>query len=191
LSELAESDAEQYGAGVIGKTVYDPKWYLAIPTDADTCLDFTEKRAYKVSFSDNDNITLDMTLEKAVTDEAGNAYLLFSSFDLSAIQGFSRAQSIKILTSSISGFRIPSESLESAYGEDGVFILIGTEIAFRRVTVIGEGNGYYIVNTYAKDTEEQEKLEETGGEISEIPYLNANDLIITSGNDLYDGKLID
>ena len=54
---------------------------------------------------------------------------------------------------------------------------------FRRVTVIGEGNGYLIVNTYEKDYSE--------GLVSEIPYLKANDLIITSGNDLYDGKLLD
>jgi len=26
---------------------------------------------------------------------------------------------------------------------------------------------------------------------SEIPYLNINDLIVTSGRDLYDGKLLD
>ena len=34
-------------------------------------------------------------------------------------------------------------------------------------------------------------MAQTGNSRSEIPYLNVNDLIITSGNDLYDGKLID
>ena len=55
-------------------------------------------------------------------------------------------------------------------------------VEFRRVTVIGEGRGYYIVATYESDANE--------GSISKTPYLYVNDLIITSGNDLYDGKLI-
>jgi len=190
LGELIESDAEQYGTGVIGKTIYDPKWQLVIPTNAEDCLDFKESRGYTVSFSDNDSISIEMVLEKIAIDESGEAYLLFSSYDLSAIQGFSRAQSVKVLMSSISGYRIPSESLKSIDGEDGVYILIGTEVAFRRVTLVGECNGYYIVRTYEEDAEEQTKIEEDGGEISDIPYLNANDLIITSGNDLYDGKHI-
>ena len=43
------------------------------------------------------------------------------------------------------------------------------------------------------DRAEIEKLEsESGEEAAERPpYLYVNDLIITSGNDLYDGKLID
>ena len=60
---------------------------------------------------------------------------------------------------------------------------MGSRVEFRRVTVIADGDRYYIVNTYASDSEE--------GAVSDIPYLNANDLIITSGNDLYDGKSLD
>jgi hypothetical protein len=190
MHELTERKAEKYGEGVIGKTIYNPKWYLSVPLDADVCGDFKEGRIYSVGFSDNGSVTIKMALERIVCDGA-DAYLLFSSYDLSAIQDFSRAQSIKVLMTSTTGFRIPSESLTKLYGEDGVFILIGTEVAFRRVTKLSEGNGYYIVKTYQADAEEQKKIEEEGGVISDIPYLNANDLIITSGNDLYDGKFID
>jgi hypothetical protein len=82
----------------------------------------------------------------------------------------------------LSGYRVPSESLRTVNGERGVYILVGNVVEFRRVTVIGEGRGYYIVATYESDAEE--------GSVSKTPYLYINDLIITSGNDLYDGKLI-
>ena len=42
---------------------------------------------------------------------------------------------------------------------------------------------YYIANTRESDAAE--------GSISAVPYLQVNDLIITSGNDLYDGKRLD
>ena len=184
LQEIINSAPETYGADVIGKTIFNPKWYLALPTDEATCLRFTEGKIYEVSFADGGD-TVKMTLDKICLDESGNgsAYLLFSSQDLSIGGRMLRAQDVKILMSSCTGYRIPAEALTSLQGDCGVFIQVGNVVEFRRVTVIGEGNGYLIVNTYEKDYSE--------GLVSEIPYLKANDLIITSGNDLYDGKLLD
>ena len=56
-------------------------------------------------------------------------------------------------------------------------------VELRRVTIIIHGDGYCIVYTNEKDSEEG-----IGGE---LPYLKENDMIVTSGNDLYDGKLLD
>ena len=184
LQQIIESDPEVYGADVIGKTIFSPKWHLALPTDEATCLRFTEGKIYEVSFEDGGE-TVKMMLDRICLDESGsgNAYLLFSSQDLSIGGRMLRAQDVKILMSSCTGYRIPAEALTSIQGESGVFIQVGNVVEFRRVTVIGEGNSYLIVNTYEKDYSE--------GLVSEIPYLKANDLIITSGNDLYDGKLLD
>ena len=110
-------------------------------------------------------------------------YLLFSSYDLSKISDLGRAQDVKIKLDSCAGYRIPREALNYLEGESGVYILIGSTVEFRRVTVIAERDMYYIANTRESDAEE--------GSVSTIPYLNVNDLIITSGNDLYDGKRID
>ena len=65
-------------------------------------------------------------------------------------------------------------------GENAVYILVGDRVELRRVTVKSRGNKYYIVSTFEEDAENES--------VSEIPYLNINDLIITSGNDLYHGK---
>ena len=92
---------------------------------------------------------------------------------------------------SVSGYRIPSDSLVKLDGEDGVYIIVGTVVEFRRVTVVKKGEGYCIVKTYEEDRAELEKAEEEGIQVVRPPYLKINDLIITSGNDLYDGKLLD
>ena len=184
LKELSSSKPAEYDADVIGKTIFNPEWFLALPTDEATSLRFTEGDIYQVSFAGGEE-TASMTLRKICLDESGDgdAYLLFSSLDISLAGRFLRAQDVRILMSSCTGYRIPAEAITRLNGEDGVFIQVGNVVEFRRVTVIGEGNGYLIVNTFERDYSE--------GLVSNTPYLNANDLIITSGNDLYDGKLLD
>lgn len=182
LSSLADQSAEKYGSETVGRYVHSTKWYLALPTDEATCLLFSVGLDYELTFSGEGNKTAPMTLENICLEEGGNGYLLFSSRDLSVAGNFDRNQSVKIKMGALSGYRVPSESLTTVNGERGVYILVGNVVEFRRVTVIGEGRGYYIVATYESDSNE--------GSVSKTPYLYINDLIITSGNDLYDGKLI-
>ena len=182
LLSLAGQSAEKYGLETVGRYIYSTKWYLAVPTDEATCLLFSVGMTYELTFSGEGDKTLPMTLENICFEDGGNGYLLFSSRDLSSAGNFDRNQSVKIKMGSVSGYRVPSESLTTVNGERGVYILVGNVVEFRRVTVIGEGRGYYIVATYESDANE--------GSISKTPYLYVNDLIITSGNDLYDGKLI-
>jgi hypothetical protein len=191
LRQLTDSEPATYSDRIIGKTVHSPKWYLALPCDEAEALRYTEGKTYDITFSKNQTESVDMLLESIRIDEDGEACLIFSCYDLSFGKDLARAQDVKILMKSTTGYRIPEEALQRVDGEDGVYILIGTEVEFRRVTVTLRGNGYYIVNTYEMDREENELGDAVGNSRSEIPYLNVNDLIITSGNDLYDGKLID
>lgn len=183
LEELSKNEAEKYGAEVIGRFVHSTEWYVALPADEATCLLFSLGFSYEITFSGEGNKTIPMTLENICLDETGDGYLLFSSRDLSAAGNFDRDQSVKIKMGTVSGYRVPSGALTAVDGERGVYILVGNVVKFRKVTVIGEGHGYYVVATY-EDAQSE-------GSVSNTPYLNINDLMITSGNDLYDGKLID
>lgn len=169
-------------SGVIGKITVDPRWFVAVPITEAESTKFKEGITYSVTFSDSNALTLSMRLERIYVGEDGS-YLLFSGVDLSLMPRESRAQNIKIYISSVSGYRIPEEALTRLDGEDGVYILVGNTVEFRRVSVVGKGNKYYIVKTYEEDAEEEM--------VKDLPYLNVNDLIITSGNDLYHGKRLD
>lgn len=179
LAILVSSEPEIYGGTVVGRIVHDPKWYLCIPCDGAELLRFTPGVSYPVSFGDGDGREISMLLERTASDESG-AYLLFSSLDMAQSYRFSRSQSVRILMGSTTGYRVPAQAIHVRRGESGVYVLVGSIAEFRRVTIIGEGNGYFIVNTSEMDAAEG------GG--SDTPYLSVNDLIITSGNDLFDGK---
>ncbi len=182
---LISAEPEKTGNDTVGRKIYSAKWYLAVPCDEAAYLAFNAGDTYDVEFGDEDGVSVQMKLEDIRFDEAepNSAFMLFSSFDVSVAGNFSRHQNIKIHLGDISGYRIPTESLRREGVVEGVYILVGNVVEFRRVTVIGEGNGYYIVNTNKGDSDE--------GNLSEIPYLNINDMIITSGRDLFDGKQLD
>ena len=194
---LSAASPKTYGDRVIGRTILSPEWFLALDISFDEAQSFFDGEGnvkagerYEVTFTNEGEATVVMTLEDVRLDEDGKGFIIFSSFDLSVSYGFSRAQDVKVKLSSVTGYRIPSDSLEEHKGESGVYILVGTVVEFRRVTVIGEGNGYFIVETYEADAARREGDEDSDN-AAEYPYLNVNDLIITSGNDLFDGKLID
>lgn len=180
---------------VIGKIAYTAKWYFALP------MDNASHETLKKTFSINGSLegatipvtiqgstekTISMTAERVLADEndPNRAYLLLSSFDTSVSAGLERDQSVKIEVESYTGYRVPTEAIHNvkgAYGE--VYVLVGSTVELRRVTIILRGDGYCIVYTQEKDEEEG-----IGGA---LPYLKENDMIVTSGNDLYDGKLLD
>lgn len=181
LASLVETPPEDFGGVVVGKMAHTAKWYMTMPVSEAESYSFLEGRSYELSLTSSGR-ELNMLLEKIYVGEDG-AYLLFSSYDLSKISDLARAQDVKIKLGSVTGYRIPREALTSLDGESGVYILVGSTVEFRRVTVIAEREMYCIANTREADAEE--------GSISQIPYLGVNDLIVTSGNDLYDGKRLD
>ena len=185
LKALADSQPKQQSGTVVCRRIYTPKWYIAIPVDEATYLGFTEGAVYDVTFPDSNGVVVDMTLERICIDEddVANAYLLFSSYDLAHAQSMTRTQSVRIYLGSCSGYRVPKQALYDGEQYDYVYVLVGNTVELRRVTVKGEGNGYYIVNTYEEDLAENVPVD--------TPYLEINDMLITSGNDLYDGKLLD
>ena len=150
-------------------------------------------KSYSVTYSSNGDKSAQMVLEDVKVEESGKGYLIFSSYDLSLSAELSRAQDVKVEMHSETGYRIPTDALVKVNGETGVYIIIGTVVEFRRVTVSLEdkGSGYVIVKTYEMDRAELDAAENEGEAVERPKYLKANDLIITSGNDLYDGKLID
>ncbi len=186
LDGIMRENAEA-SSSATGCKIYSSKWYLVLPTDGFGYASFYESvgSSFDVEFLGYDQNAISMTLEAAVADgeDTERSYLLFSSYDIAKIQGYGREQSVRIKLRSVSGYRVPSDALHTVGENVGVYVLFGNRIEFRRVTLIGSKDGYYIVNTLENDREE--------GILSDIPYLGVNELIITSGRDLYDGKLLD
>lgn len=190
LSSLASAEKKEY-SDVIGKQVFSPVWYICFPVSDELCDMFVNNSLseyptvrYEASFLSNNGVKVMLNFERvAYSDAAGNSgFVMFSCKQMPTGFEFLRAQNVQIDLDSTTGYRVPTESVFSEQQKNYVYILNGNMVEKRRITVIGKTDGYYIVNTYESD------YEESG--VGEIPYLAVNELIITSGRGLYDGKLL-
>lgn len=191
FASLTSSEKTEYD-NVLGKQVYSSKWYICFPSDDETCNMFlnnsssqSPKTEYDASFISNNGVNVKLKFEKSVlSDGAGNSgFVVFSCSQMPEGFEFLRAQNVCIELRSKVGYRVPTEAVFSEGQKSFVYILNGNMVEKRRVTIIGNGDGYYLVNTY-----ENNILEGSGD--GDVPYLSANERIITSGANLYDGKLL-
>ena len=72
---------------------------------------------------------------------------------------FTRYQEFRLDVSSIEGYRVPKEAVVNVKDEEtgekiiGVYILDASLVEFKRIEIIGESDGYYIVSKLDKSKE--------------------------------------
>ena len=168
-------------AGTVGKMINSHTWYAAIPMNDDNADRFEVGSTYTFSFIDNDGIELPLTLERKIESmDKRDGVLVFSCEQTPSGFSFLRTQRVQSVVEQITGYRVPIEAVREYNSEKGVYILEDSCVEFRRVTVVSQGAGYYIVQTF-----EQDAIAGAG----KAEYLKRNDLIITAGRDLYIGKM--
>lgn len=168
-------------AGTVGKMINSHTWYAAIPMNEENAARFEIGSIYTFTFVDNDGIELPLTLQRKLAGEGKRDGVLIFSCDRTP-EGFSflRTQRVQSVVEEVTGYRVPMEALREHNGEKGVFILADSSVEFRRVSIVREGTGYYIVQTFEQDA---------AGGAGMAKYLQYGDLIITAGRDLYIGKM--
>ena len=168
-------------AGTVGKMINSHTWYAAIPMNEDNAARFEVGSTYKFAFVDNDGVELPLTLvRKLIGEGKRDGVLIFSCERTPGGFSFLRNQRVQAVVEQVTGYRVPVEALREHNGEKGVFILADSSVEFRRVSIVREGVGYYIVQTYEQDA---------AGGWGMAKYLRYGDLIITAGRDLYIGKM--
>ena len=202
--DMTSREAYRVAEGVVGKMVYSTVWYAAayIPL-SDGAVEVFQKgianrTTYTMLCGDSAGTELHMTVERLVPDGEG-ALVVFSSQDMPRGFDFSRRFTAETVALRTGGYRIPTEALvtlrSEETGEDvtGVYILAGNVVEFRKISIYVRRDGYVIAETYedvkayldALSDEEYAKRTADGWR-----YLALNDNIITSGNELYEGKVI-
>jgi len=166
----------------IGKIVTDYNWYIACIVTKDEMRHFVENYKYDVIFPYNNDLKITMKLERIIQDPVDPAIvLLFSTGNVLENFNFLRKQSIEIVKSSYTGYRVPISSVRVMDdGRQGVYILDGNIVKFKEIETSIEANGYYIV-------EEQDRMNDP----EYYKKLGLYDLIIVKGTKLYEGKVVD
>ncbi len=167
--------------GTVGKMINSHTWYAAIPMSEDNSACFEEGSTYNFTFIDNEGAELSMILErKLISEDKRDGVLIFSCGHTPPDFSFLRTQRVQSVVEQVTGYRVPVEALREHNGEKGVFVLADSSVEFRRVSIVRQGTGYYIVQTWEQDA---------AGGSGKAKYLQYGDLIITAGRDLYIGKM--
>ena len=160
----------------VGKTVQGNRWYLAIGFDREAAAFIEEMGDYKFTFPENQDREIGMTCDRIIEAEDGGIIAVFASDEVPSDFAWRRSQTVEITVGSTTGYYVPDAALYTVDESDGVYVLEGSTVYFRYVEVLYRGDGYCVV---------AEQGDRGGG------YLALNDLMVTSGEDLYDGRVFE
>ncbi len=159
----------------VGKMVYDYDWYLAVSFSADASMHLTAGEVYSVTFPEDEDRVLRMECTSLLADETGKSLVaVFSSREHPQDFSYLRRQGVQIDLGDTEGYYVPSTALYEENGQECVYVLEGNTVYRRRIEVIYRGDGYVIATKQPADS---------------TAYLQLNEMLITSGKNLYDGKV--
>ena len=167
-----QSSAEQFA---VGKMAYGYEWYIAIRLEAAFVERFEAGVRYRIVFSENNGKELILSCDRILREDGvAGAVAVFCCRDYPSDFSFLRTQKVKISMDYLNGYYVPDSALINLDGVDGVYIFENRTVRFRRVDILYRGDGYCIV------AEKGDRSDD---------YLNLNDILITYGKNLYDGKV--
>lgn len=179
---LVNSDPAVYnGANVVGKIVNSNEWYIVSSVGKNERNKFTEGESYNIVFPYNSDVSVNMKLEKILRDNSSDSMVLVFKTDYMP-DGFNylRKQNIQIVDESYTGYKVPVNAVRVVDGVRGVYILSGNTVLFKEITVLTEQDGFFIVKEQPLYLDDEFYYKKLG----------LYDMIIVSGKDLYDGKII-
>jgi hypothetical protein len=163
----------------VGKIADSYNWYIACEIDNNTLHNFTSGKSYDVIYPYSNDKEIKSTLYRIITEpNSERVILIFKCGTVTDSFNFLRRQTVEIVQSSYSGYRVPISAVRIVNGVKGVFILSGSVIRFREIEPLFEKNGYLIVTEKDLTSPEQKNR------------LGLYEMIITKGGNYYDGQIV-
>jgi len=166
----------------VGKIVDGFDWYTLCVVDKEDSVFYDSGESYILLYPYSTGISIKCVLEKKVTDsDMDEVILVFKTNNVPEGFNFLRKQKTQVIRDEFSGLRVSKDALRIVDGYEGVYVLVGNVVKFKRCDKICDYEGYYIINV-------KDPLEDT----TDVPYgyLGMYDSVIVTGKNLYDGKMI-
>lgn len=160
----------------VGKIVGDYEWYLAcvLPLESVVTLKKGMQRDVCMPFVQSDPLEMTVVaLNKAADDQVA---VVFQCTQMSGVLSTVRREQIEIRLTQYEGIVVPDEAIYfNEQQEAGVYVQDGNILRFKRIQVLhhNENERYSVCEIKDDKT-----------------YVQLYDLIVTEGEDLYDGKLV-
>ena len=176
-------------SGSMGKLITSDKWYFAANLPQPAAERLEEGEQARLQFSGKLDREVEMKVERLGPTEAGRTLVVFSSNRYLTLTTLLRHQTAELIFDSWSGLRIPKSALrlvESTQQDEktgastqitrlGVYAMVAGRTEFREVSIVAEGDNYYVVDPVG-----------TGSKV-----LHAGDEVISQATGLQDGMLLE
>lgn len=162
-----------------GKLAPNSQWIMMLPVSRKEAEGLIEGESYNVNFPENNDTTIPMTLEKKLVSESGaEPVAVLSTNRLPDNFVIERCMTAQIELSSVRGIYVPRSAHVRVDGRNGVYVLQGSVVRFRLIDIVYQGDDYFLV----AESDEKE---------GDYYYLGSNELIITDGGNLFDGRILE
>lgn len=174
ITQILDNPYKQSASGgVIGKLIQDYRWRVAAVIENENLTDVNEGSTVTLRVgSGSQLLEAEVVSVKPCGDK--KAIYIFECDRLNSSVVTGRTARFKIVTDSYGGLRVPIFALRrNDNNEQGVYVVRGQSLVFKRVDVVYWGEDYVIC----------EQNPDEG-------YLMMYDEVVVEGVDLYDGKVI-
>ncbi len=174
VKKALKSKPENINSDVVGRTVSSFKWYIACVIDSDKIVDISFDKKIYINFPEAGVERLPVTLYKIGDRNEKETIVLFCCDEMNETLSNFRIENIEIITDEYTGYKISNTSIRTVDGQQGVYIVRGNLMGFRKIKVIYTNDDYSIVDNPDNSSS----------------YIKLYDKVVTEGVDLYDNKLI-
>lgn len=162
----------------LGKLVCGYRWYMAAVLDSKKAADIVKGSVVTINLPESDVKRITAKVYAKNEDKKGKTAVIFVCSDINPQILRLRREKAELVMKAHTGFVINSGEIrviERADGTkiNGVYILRGNIVSFRRINMIYSGNGFIL-----------------SGSTSQGGYVKLYDEIITSGRNLRDGAVV-
>lgn len=174
LKKAIKSKPEKVDSDVVGRTVSSFKWYIACVIDTEKTVDITNDKKIYLNFPESGIEKLPVKIHKIGERTDKETVVIFSCDEMNENLSDFRIEKIEIITDEYSGFKVSNSAIRTVDGAQGVYIVRGNLMGFRKIKIIYTNDDYSIVTNPDNDS----------------GYIKLYDKVVTEGVDLYDNKLI-
>ena len=196
LLDSLESRAVEEDSSALGKLITNSQWYFIFSLGEEQAKRLTVGRAIPVRFSRDWSGTVDMTVERISLPENGRVAVVLSTRKFLSETTLLRRQTVELIFDSQMGIRVPLGAVrveeqtetDKESGETrtvqvtGVYVQVGAFAEFKPVTVLAQGEDYYMVRPL---------LPENADTVQQKLALRAGDSVIIASEEIWDGKVIE
>ncbi|MBO4339133.1 MAG: hypothetical protein J5877_04370 [Clostridia bacterium] len=173
INELLSSSPDK-NKSVMGKLVDSFNWYVLCNIPTTKVTSFKTDGKVKILIPNSSVQSIEAKFIKVNDNSDGKTAIILCGNEMNEVIANLRLEDIQLVINEYKGFRIDNRAIREVDGEQGVYVLVGNIVKFRKINIVYAAADYSIVNN----------VENESGQ------LRMYDEVITEGTDLFDGKVV-